>query len=170
MDRNSLEELEVVVRERLPLELSEVHVVSEIDSQVHASGNGPAGMLEFLFVDVDWDIGTHKVFEATGMIKMQVTEDNGLDVFDVVTGRLDGGRQLVFILIDNAWKDIRERCTPFLFLWSISAEPFRESMATYHFNILSTTSLEEDQASLGMLDQDREHHKIASLVFGILIT
>jgi hypothetical protein len=53
VEGDALRELEVGVGEGLPVECGQIHVGGEIDAEVCARGDAPAGVLEFGFVDVD---------------------------------------------------------------------------------------------------------------------
>ena len=103
---NSLEQVQVVVGECIPLESLQVHVVAEVNTKVCACGYGPASMLEFFLVNVNGDICAHEMFQATGVVKMQMAKNNGLDVFDVIAGRLDSGWQALRVFILDTRKHI----------------------------------------------------------------
>lgn len=97
---NSLEQVQVAVGKCIPFESLQVHVVAEVNTKVCACGYGLASMLEFFLVNVNGYICAYEMFQATGVVKMQMAKDNGLDVFEVISCRLDSGWQAprVFVL------------------------------------------------------------------------
>jgi len=56
----------------IPLESFQVHVVAEVNAKVCTCGYGPASMLEFFLVNVNGDVCAHEMFQATGVVKMQM--------------------------------------------------------------------------------------------------
>jgi hypothetical protein len=48
------------------------------------------------------------------MIKVEMANNNSLDVVDVVAGSLDGIWEFVIVGIFHAWEDICHRSRPFL--------------------------------------------------------
>lgn len=95
VDGDALVEVQMRFGEGVPVQLLEQHVMSEIDAQISAGGDRPAGVLEFLLVRIDRDPGVHKVLEPAGVVEMQMTHDHGLDVFDIVAGGFDGRWKLL---------------------------------------------------------------------------
>lgn len=151
VDGDTLAEVEVVVGEGVPFQFREVHVGGEVDAEVGASAYGPAGMLEFFFMDVDGGVGTHEVFEASSVVEMEMANDDGFDILDVVTRGLDGRWELHFFRVLDTGKDICK--------WS----------APSYFEILRTTCLEQDQTHIRVLDQGGQHHQIATLALWVLV-
>lgn len=90
VEDDTLEEIQLRLSESAPFELLEKHVVAEIDAQVCARCNRPASMLELLFVEIDRHIGVYEVLEASSMVEVEMADDDGLDVFDVIPSSLDG--------------------------------------------------------------------------------
>ena len=63
-------------------------------------------MLELFFVDVYRDIGTEELFEAAGMVEVEVSEHHGFNVFDVVSCCFDCSRKLVCVVVDDSREEI----------------------------------------------------------------
>ena len=101
-----MEQVQVVVGKCIPLESLQVHVVAEVHTKVCACGYGPAGMFEFFLVDVNGDVCANEMFQTTGVVKMQMAKNNGLDVFDVIACRLDSGRQVLRVFVLDTRKHI----------------------------------------------------------------
>lgn len=86
VERDTLVKIELRVRERAPVQLLQEHVMAQIHAEIGACGDCPAGVLEFLFVDVDWHACVDEVFETAGVVEVKVAHYDGFDVFDVVAG------------------------------------------------------------------------------------
>jgi hypothetical protein len=63
-------------------------------------------MLELFFVDVDGNIGVEEVFEAAGVVEVEMSGDDSFDVFDVVSCGFDCGRESVFVIIDASREEV----------------------------------------------------------------
>jgi hypothetical protein len=111
---DALGEVVVVVSERGPLQLLQVHVVCQIHSQVGARADGPASVLELLLVHVDGYIGADEVLQATSVVQMQMSDDDSFDIFDVISGRLDCFGKLLVLTILDTREDVRQGSAPFL--------------------------------------------------------
>lgn len=111
---DTLENIQVRIMEGLPIQLIQRHIVRQIDAQVGLGSNSPASMLELFFVDVNGNVSSDKVLKAASVVEMQMTEEYSLDVLDIVTGGLNGGRELVFFVVDGAREDVVQRRTPIL--------------------------------------------------------
>lgn len=103
---NALEEIEMVFGKGIPFQTFEVHVVTQIDAQVSLGGDGPAGVLEFFFVDIDRHVCVDEVLEPAGVVQMQVANDHGFDVFDVVACGADGCWEFVGFVVDCSREDV----------------------------------------------------------------
>lgn len=111
---DALEEVQVRFGEGVPLQLLEQHVMSEIDTQISTGGNSPAGVLEFLLVHVDRDISAYEVLKPTGVVEMQMAQDYGLDVFDIVSSGFDGRWELLALRVFGPWEHVCEGSWPML--------------------------------------------------------
>lgn len=61
----------------------------------------------------DFDIlSVEEEIQAAGMVEMQVTDDDLLNVLHFVPGGLDGGVQLVSGLVPNSGEDVGQLGTP----------------------------------------------------------
>jgi hypothetical protein len=49
------------------------------------------------------------------MIEMEMANNDGFDVLDIVSGGFDGVWEPVVVGVFNSWKDIRDRCRPLLY-------------------------------------------------------
>ena len=76
--------------------------MAQVNTKICARSYRPASMLEFFFVDVDGDICADEMLQAAGVVEVQMAKDDGLDVFDVIACRLDGGRQSLRIFVFSA--------------------------------------------------------------------
>ena len=103
---NPLIEIEVVFSEGIPLQLVQRHVSRQIDAEVRARADGPARVLEFLFVHVDGHVGVHEVFEAAGVVEVQVADYHGFDVFNVVACGFYRGGQLLRLAVRGAREEV----------------------------------------------------------------
>lgn len=159
--------------EGVPLQSRQVHVAGEVDAQIGTRGDRPARMLEFLFVHVDGHTAVQEVLEPACMVEVQVPDDDRLDVLNVVAGGLDRVRELLVLAVLGARKHIGQWSPPGL--QRVRSGSRNKSLsrsrngATYDFQILGTTSLVEDAAEAGILNQGSENDQVSSLAFGILV-
>ena len=70
MQRDTLVQVKVLLGEGVPFEFVERHIAREVNSQIGACPDGPARVLEFLFVHVDGDVGAHEGLQAPGVVEM----------------------------------------------------------------------------------------------------
>lgn len=99
-------------------------------------------MLELVFVNVNGNFRTEEVFEAAGMVEVEMAEDNSFDVFDIVACGLDCSRKVMLIFIRFPWEDICE--------WR-----WRECLF-----ILSATCVKENEADIWMFNQSGKVEEI----------
>ena len=57
-------------------------------------------------MDVNGNVCAHEMFQAAGVVKMQMAKNNGLDVFDVIACRLDSGLQALRVFVFDTRKHI----------------------------------------------------------------
>jgi hypothetical protein len=118
------------------------------------------------------DVSADEVLESSGVVEVEVAHYDGFDVLDVVAGRFDGIGKLHLLGIHGAWEKIGEWCAPFLCRVGQSAVlclSLTEGWDAYDLDVLSTASLEQDQAHVWMLDQDGHDDQVAGLVLWVLI-
>lgn len=126
---------------------AELQVVFEVNTNIRASCNRHKGGAQLPLVDPDLDIlAIEEHVQAAGMIQVQVSQDDLLDVFQLVTRGLDRRLQLMLRLISDACEDVRDRRPP-------------------HFRVvLPAARLPQDQALVRVLHQDAVHGQLATLV------
>jgi hypothetical protein len=71
-------------------------------------------VLEFLFVDVDWYVCSDEVLETAGVVEMEMPEEDGLHVLDVVACCFNRVGELVLFFVDGSWEDVSKGGAPFL--------------------------------------------------------
>lgn len=173
---DALKEIEVVVVKGVPLQVCQVHVAREIDAEIRACRDSPAGVLEFHFVHVDGDIGAGKVLKPARMVEVQMPDDDRLDVFDVVARGLDGVGQLLALTVLRSREDVRQWRPPCLAVLVMIPESGFErggwgnsSGDTYDFQVFCTARLEENASEARVFDQGSQHDQVSSLVLGVLV-
>lgn len=120
----------------------------EVDATIGTGGAGEEGRFEFPLMNPDRDVSFTEVLQSSGMVQVEMADDDLFDVLDVVARLGNGCFQLVFRLVPRPSEDIVERSTP-------------------HFRVvLATASLPKNQTFGGMLDKDRVHDEIATLGLG----
>ena len=97
------------------------------------------------FVNPDWHLGPKPIHQSTSVIEVKMTDDDVLDVFDVVTGQLDGLVELVFLDVFARSKYVSHDWTPVLV---VSVGP--------------AARFPEDQAGGRVIDQDDVTDEVAA--------
>ena len=97
-----------------------------------------------------------------------MAKDDGLDVFDVVAGRFDGGRQALRVFVLGTREHIRQRGAPFLPQVSDSRR-LDSCQKTYNVDVLCTAGLEENEADVRVLYQSCQNDEVSTLVLWILV-
>ena len=111
----------------------ELHVVLQVYTCVCACGDGPEGRAQLEIVDLTFPVSSliyckagclaypnldirsvKEQVQPTGMVDMQVTDDNFLDVFDFVARRLNRGIELVLRVVLDSAEDIGDLWSPYL--------------------------------------------------------
>ena len=90
--------------------------------------------------------GIQELVQPTSMVEVKMSDDDLLDILDAISGGLNSRTKFVVRLVVHASEDIRCSWTPDS--WVISA----------------TASLPQDQAFMGMLDQDTVHGHLSTFV------
>lgn len=85
-----------------------------VNAKVCASSYSPAGMFEFFFVHIYGNVSAHEVLKPAGMIQVQVANNDGLDILDVVSSSLYSGWQFLCLAILNSREYVCERSSPVL--------------------------------------------------------
>lgn len=127
VQRDALVEHQTGVAEGLPVQFLEVQVVCQVGSRVGAGCGGPAGVFQpgisrqsetgcdeiwkrggyvLHLVDVDGHVGSEKVLQPAGVVWVQVPEDDGFHILDVVASGFDGGWELVLLVVAGERKVI----------------------------------------------------------------
>jgi len=114
VQRNALEQIQMLFSESNPFQLFEKHVMAQVHAKISAGGDSPAGVFEFLFMNIDWHVGVNEMFEAPGMVKVQVPNDHRFDIFDVISRGFDCSWKLLVFGILDAREDVCYGSTPFL--------------------------------------------------------
>jgi hypothetical protein len=111
---DALEQFQMVLGKGVPLQSFQVHVVAQVHTEVCTGGNGPTSVLEFFLVDVDGDARADEMLQAAGVVEVQMAENDGFDVFDVVAGRFDCCWQPLGVLVFSAREYVGQGRAPFL--------------------------------------------------------
>jgi hypothetical protein len=146
-------------------ESAQVHVVVEVNTKVCTCGYGPESMLEFFLVDINGDVCAYEMFQATGVVKMQMVKNNGLDVFDVIACRFGSSWHALRVFVF----DTQLRGAPHFFRswWWL---PLRNHGGTYDIYVLCTASFKEIQADTRVLYQSSQSDKASTFILWILVT
>jgi hypothetical protein len=149
-------------------ESPQVRVVIRANTKVCTCGYGPASMLGFLFVDINGDICAYEMFQATGVVRVQMVKNNGLDVFDVIACRLDSGwKALRVFVFDTRNTPVKGAPHFFRSWWWL---PLRNRERTYDIYVLCTASFKENQADVRVLYQSSQNGKVSMFILWILVT
>lgn len=62
----------------------------------------------------DGDVSLAEVLESSGVVQVQMTDDDAFDVFDIVARLSDGSLQFMIGLISGPGEDVIERSSPYL--------------------------------------------------------
>jgi hypothetical protein len=54
VQRQTLEQIHLLIVESLPVQLVKSEIIGEIDSGIGSCGSSPASVLELLLVNIDW--------------------------------------------------------------------------------------------------------------------
>lgn len=100
MKLDTLAEIDMRFVKDLPVEI-QVKVILQVDSIVQSSSNAKEGTSELLLVAPDGDFAAFEVAKTCSMVGMKVTKDDGLDIGDIVAGRLDRIDQVVLFFVNN---------------------------------------------------------------------
>merc|ERR1712194_962054 len=119
MECDSLAEVYSTVVERLPVQV-EVQIVAKIHADIRASRHRPERGPELAVMDPNFNIlAIHEDVEAARMVKVQVSNDNLLDIFYFVASSLNRRPQFMLRLISNTAEDIN--CSRAPDLWVVFA-------------------------------------------------
>jgi len=102
---DTLCELPRIAVHGFPVEVH-VEVFSKIDARIGLGCNAVVGMLQLCFVDIDWDVCALEMVETSGMVKMQMTHDDALDIFDIVSTFGDSFVELLIFRVVDSCEDI----------------------------------------------------------------
>jgi len=78
----------------------------QVDTEIRTSCHCPAGMFEFLFVHVDGHVGVNEMLQTAGMVQVEMTNDHGFNIFDVVSGAFYRSWQLFLLGILDTGENV----------------------------------------------------------------
>lgn len=110
-DRQPLRNLQAIAMPRLPIDV-ELEIVGHVDAEVGFGGDAVEGGFDLGFVYVDGDVGVAELIEAAGVVDVEVADDDGFDVFDVVAGGGDGGLEFVLGFVVYAREEVVDGGSP----------------------------------------------------------
>lgn len=88
--------------------------MAHVHPMVSSCTDCPASVLELFLVCDDRHSGVQKVLKSAGMIEVHVAQYDCLDIFDIISGGLDGVRQFMLFVVRRAREQISRRGPPFL--------------------------------------------------------
>lgn len=80
-------------------QLHVVDVVRHVGTEVLAGRDGVKRIAQLVAVDVHRDVGAAEELEPTGVVKVQVRQDDGADVLDAEAGRLERDVEVMLALV-----------------------------------------------------------------------
>ena len=163
MQRDTLTEVHRLIIERLPVPIShqpyttsitqkmtiqrQLKIMFQINPNIRTGSNRPKRIRQFLLMHPDLDIrAMQKLIQSARMVQMQMPNDNLLDIVQLMSGRLNGGAQLMSRLVLHASEDIGDHRAP------------------HRWVILPAPRFPEDQTLVWVVDQNAVHGHFASLV------
>lgn len=107
------------------------------------------------------------MLQTSRVVDMEVTHDHGFHVFNVVARFLDRIGQFVVFLVNDSREDVGQGWSPLLQIMSELIPTLRPDLALPR-QCSPRSSLEQQQAHVWMIDQDRSCDEISSFVLRIL--
>ena len=146
MQGDALTEVHCALVERFPVQVK-LQVVLKIHANVCASRHRPECRSQLFVMHPDLDIlPVQELVQAACMVKMQMPNDDLLDVFELVPCSLYRILELMFRLIPDSGEDICNNRTP------------------YRRVVDSAACFPEDEALVRVVDQNAIHRQLATLV------
>lgn len=109
----------------------------EVDADVSSRRDTPESTSQLLVVHPDLNVfAVQELVQPTGVVEMQVSDDDLLDILHLVAGSFDGSSELVLRLISDSREDVTDHRSP------------------YFGVVLPAARLPEDEAFMRVLDQD----------------
>ena len=122
-------------------------VMLQIHAHICSGSHTPESRPQLQIVHPDLDIfPIEEQIQATGMIQMQMPNNDLLNILNLIPRRLNGSIQLVLRLIPHPRKHIRDLRAPDLGV------------------VFAAARLPEDEALVRVLDEDAVHGHLAALV------
>lgn len=143
-------DLVVFTVKRLPVDI-EGQVLRHVDARVGFGCYRIERVLDLELVDVDRDASISEMLESTGMVKMEMTNDDHLDVFDRVPSEGNLRVKVHGMVVVYACEDVVD-------------------LGSYDFWIVRSRAGFEEYESFGwVLDEEREHDKSSTNIHGIFV-
>jgi len=106
VQRDALAKVDGALVKRLPVEV-QLEVVRQVHANVGARRHAPEGGAQLAVVHPDLDVlAVEELVQPAGMVEVQMTNDDLLDVFELVARRFDGRFQLVLRFVAYAREDV----------------------------------------------------------------
>ncbi|GAO50598.1 hypothetical protein G7K_4722-t1 [Saitoella complicata NRRL Y-17804] len=154
VDGDTGEEVDSTVRagglEGLPVEV-EVEVVVEVNAVIGFRRDGPESVFQLIVMDPDLDVRALEVLQSTSVIEVEVSDDDVLDILDIIPGSLDRGRQLVFLAVDDQGEDVGDGRGPL------------------DLDVLGTSSLPQNQTLGRVLNQGSDDDELGTSGRSVLV-
>lgn len=143
---NALAKVEGLVIKSLPVE-AELEIVLQVDTLVRTSSHTPERTLQLTVMHPDLNIWpVHELIQTSRVIEMQVSNNNLLNIFNLIACCFDLGTQLVMRFVSDTCEDVGELGAP-------------------DFGIVfPAASLPEDEAFVRVFDQNAVAGQLATLV------
>lgn len=126
---------------------AKLQVVLQVDANICAGCDRHEGGPQFSIMDPYLNVlAVKEHIQPTCVVKMQVTDDDLLDIFKFVACGFDSSLELMLRLVSHPCEDIRDRRAPDLWI------------------VLSAPSLPQNEPLVGMLNQDTIHGQLTTLV------
>jgi hypothetical protein len=146
MQGDTLAEVHCALVECLPIQVK-FQVVLEVYANVRTSGHRPECRSQLFVMHPDLDVlAVQELVQAACVVKMQMPNDDLLDVLEFVTCSLYCIFELMFRLIPDPRKDVCDNWTPYCRV------------------IDSAACLPKDEAFMWVVDQNAVHGQLAALV------
>jgi hypothetical protein len=120
--------------------------VEQVGTEVLLGRDGVVVLLDLLIVGVDGDIPAAEVLQASRMVQVQMTQDDGPDFVDAVPGGFERLVEVMLLFVRAHREQVPDPLRPFV------------------LRVLYAPGVEQDRAGGWMLDHRRADHDAAALV------